>query len=134
MLKSVKAYSIRVLGTKFLIVSHRSSTFFHFYEVRLANKKPKVPLILGLTSLLGSGYCGKCREQTEATKMLNATPNTNTQFIRNYAIAAATVMLMSMGVTDIFYSPNRVAQQDRLNGYAPYIGAGLVSYGKSLAR
>ncbi|WP_013321963.1 hypothetical protein [Gloeothece verrucosa] len=66
--------------------------------------------------------------------MLNTTPNTNNQLIRNYIIAATTVMLMSMGVADMFNNPSRVAQQDRLDGYARYIGAGLVNYGKSLAR
>lgn len=66
--------------------------------------------------------------------MLNATSNTNNQIIRNYIIAAASVMVMSMGVADVFNNPTRVAQQDRLDGYAPYISAGLVSYGKNLAR
>jgi hypothetical protein len=66
--------------------------------------------------------------------MLNATTNNNNQLIRNYIIAATTVMLMSAGVADMFNNPQRLAQQDRLDGYGHYISAGLVSYGKSLAR
>ncbi|ACK69931.1 conserved hypothetical protein [Gloeothece citriformis PCC 7424] len=66
--------------------------------------------------------------------MLSATPTNNTSFIRNYIIAATTVMLMSVGVADMFNNPQRIAQQEKLDGYGRYIGAGLVSYGKSLAR
>jgi hypothetical protein len=43
-------------------------------------------------------------------------------------------MMLSVGVADMFNSPVRVGQQDRLNSYSTYIGAGLVSYGKNLAR
>lgn len=65
--------------------------------------------------------------------MLNTT-TTNTQIIRNYIIAATTVMLISVGVSDMFNNPQRIAQQEKLDSYGRYIGAGLVSYGKSLAR
>ncbi len=64
--------------------------------------------------------------------MLN--PIINNQIVRNYIIAATSVMLMSMGVADMFNNPQRIAQQAKLEGYAPYISAGLVSYGKNLAR
>lgn len=57
-----------------------------------------------------------------------------TLVIRNYLIAAASVMLMSIGLSDTFYSPQRIAQQGRLDGYAPYISAGLVNYAKTLGR
>lgn len=65
--------------------------------------------------------------------MLTAT-TTNNQVIRNYVIAAASVMLLSVGVADMFNSPARVGQQERLNGYVPYVSAALVNQAKSLAR
>ncbi len=66
--------------------------------------------------------------------MLNTTTTNNTSFIRNYIIAATTVMLMSAGMADLFNNPERIAQQTKLDNYTPYISAGLVSYGKSLGR
>ncbi len=65
--------------------------------------------------------------------MLTATTNNN-QVIRNYVIATASVMLLSVGVADLFNSPARVGQQERLNGYVPYVTAALVNQAKSLAR
>jgi hypothetical protein len=58
----------------------------------------------------------------------------STVVIRNYLIAAASVMFMSAGLSDIFNSPHRIAQQDRLDGYGQYISAGLVNYAKTLGR
>ncbi|WP_013321471.1 hypothetical protein [Gloeothece verrucosa] len=56
----------------------------------------------------------------------------NHQVIRNYLITAATVITMSILIGDLFHSQDRIAQQDRLNGYAPFLGAGFVNYGKEL--
>ena len=64
--------------------------------------------------------------------MLTTTPNNS--IIRNYLIAAISVMLVSVGVTDMFNAPSRTGQQERLNGYSTYVSAGMVSYGKSLGR
>jgi hypothetical protein len=58
----------------------------------------------------------------------------STLVIRNYFIAAASVMFMSMGLSDVFNSPNRISQQERLDGYGHYISAGLVNYAKTLGR
>ena len=40
-----------------------------------------------------------------------------TTALRNYVLLAAAVVITSMGVTDVFTNPGRVAQQDRLDGY-----------------
>jgi hypothetical protein len=60
------------------------------------------------------------------------TENSNT--IRNYFIAAASVMLLCAGTADLFNSPSRAAQQDQLNNYGRYISAGLVNYAQTLGR
>lgn len=62
------------------------------------------------------------------------TATENTTLLRNYLIAAATVMLVSVGVSDLFNNPARVARQDRLDGYGRYVSAGLVSKAQSLSR
>ncbi len=62
------------------------------------------------------------------------TATENTTALRNYAIAAATVMLVSVGVSDLFNNPARFAQQDKLDGYGRYVSAGLVSKAQSLSR
>jgi hypothetical protein len=50
------------------------------------------------------------------------------QVIRNYAISLTCVMLVSVGVADLFKSPVRVAQQNRLDNYGRYVGVGIVSF------
>jgi hypothetical protein len=65
--------------------------------------------------------------------MLSTTP-TNSTLIRNYVILAASVMLMSVGLSDLFNSPSRIAQQDRLDNYSYCISAGLVQYAQTLGR
>jgi hypothetical protein len=57
-----------------------------------------------------------------------------TTAIRNYFIIAATVAVASMGLTDAFLSPNRIAQQDRIDGYTQYAGVGLVAAAQRLPR
>ncbi|ACK69539.1 hypothetical protein PCC7424_1086 [Gloeothece citriformis PCC 7424] len=54
----------------------------------------------------------------------------NHRVIRNYVIMVASVITLSAFIGDLFHSQSRIAQQDRLNGYAPFIGAGVVNYGK----
>jgi hypothetical protein len=53
--------------------------------------------------------------------------NQNQTFVRNYLIAIISVVMMGVGVTDLFNNPSRVAQQNRLDGYGRYVSAGLVS-------
>jgi hypothetical protein len=52
--------------------------------------------------------------------------NSLPQSIRNYVIVSASVVVMSMGLTDLFYSPQRTGQQDRIDNYSHYVKAGLV--------
>lgn len=54
------------------------------------------------------------------------TPHTTTA-LRNYFILAAAVVVTSIGFSDAFTAPNRIAQQDRLNHYGQYVGVGLVA-------
>jgi hypothetical protein len=58
-------------------------------------------------------------------------PNTT---LRNYVLLAAAVVITSLGVTDIFTNPARVAQQDRLDNYGQYVGVGLVATAQSFVR
>ena len=60
--------------------------------------------------------------------MLSATQNY--QLIRNNILALVSVMLLSMGLADVYNHPSRVAQQDRLDNYGRFISAGLVSHAK----
>ena len=63
--------------------------------------------------------------------MLSATQNN--QVIRNYIVALGTVMLLSMGLADVYSQPSRSAQQDKLDNYGRFISAGLVSGAKKSA-
>ena len=65
--------------------------------------------------------------------MLTATANP-TNILRNYAIAATSVILLSVGLTDMFANPARVAQQDRLDSYGNYISVGLVAQAQNWGR
>ena len=60
--------------------------------------------------------------------MLSATQNN--QLIRNYILTLASVMLLSIGLADVYNQPSRVAQQDKLDNYGRFISAGLVSHAK----
>ncbi|GFE70314.1 hypothetical protein [Chroococcus sp. FPU101] len=48
------------------------------------------------------------------------------QTVRNYIMVSATVVFMSVGLTDLFYNPQRMGQQDRINNYSDYAKAGMV--------
>ncbi|QUS59294.1 hypothetical protein IQE94_09885 [Synechocystis sp. PCC 7339] len=60
-----------------------------------------------------------------------ASTNYTTTAIRNYTIAAVTVLTLSMGIGELFNNPNRIATQNTIDNYSSYIGAGLVSYAQS---
>ena len=63
--------------------------------------------------------------------MLSSTVNPITIVLRNYAIAATTVLALSLGVSDLLNNPNRIATQNTINGYSQYLSAGLVNYAQS---
>ena len=54
--------------------------------------------------------------------------------IRNYVLAAAVVVVASVGLTDAFANPARLGQQARIDGYTQYAGAGLVAAAQTLPR
>ncbi len=60
--------------------------------------------------------------------------NTTTTVIRNYCLLAATVVLMTMGLTDTITNPHRVAQQEKLDHYGQYVGVGLVAFSQKALR
>lgn len=62
-----------------------------------------------------------------------STKNVLTIF-RNYFILALLVMYISFGLTDVFYHPNRLGQQQRLNNYGRFINVGLVQTLQQLIR
>ena len=59
--------------------------------------------------------------------MLSSTA-ANTTILRNYAIAATAVLALSIGISDLFNNPNRIATQNTIDNYSYYISAGVVSY------
>jgi hypothetical protein len=63
--------------------------------------------------------------------MLSSTVNPTTTILRNYAIATTTVLALSLGVSDLLNSPNRIATQNTINGYSQYLSVGLVNYAQS---
>ncbi len=63
--------------------------------------------------------------------MLSTTAPNPSKVIRNYAIAAASVMFLSLGISDLVNNPGRIAQQNKLDGYGYYVSAGLVNYAQS---
>ncbi len=58
----------------------------------------------------------------------------NQTIIRNYLIAAVSVVFLSAGISELVNNPTRIAQQDRLDGYGRYVSAGLVSGAVKAAR
>jgi hypothetical protein len=63
--------------------------------------------------------------------MLSSTTNNTTTVLRNYLIAATAVFALSLGVSDLFNNPNRLATQNTIDGYSYYVSAGLVNYAQS---
>jgi hypothetical protein len=82
----------------------------------------------GLTSPMSRPILKIAREK-ENTMLSTTTPTT--QVIRNYAIAAVSVMLLSLGIGELVNNPSRIAQQNKLDGYGYYVSAGLVNYAQS---
>jgi hypothetical protein len=66
--------------------------------------------------------------------MLTATAHDDTATIRNYALIAAAIIFMTSGLTDVFFNPNRLGQQGRLDTYSNVISAGLVNQANNLGR
>lgn len=62
--------------------------------------------------------------------MLSST-TANTTILRNYAIAATAVLALSLGVSDLFNNPSRIATQNTIDNYSYYISAGVVNYAQS---
>ncbi len=59
---------------------------------------------------------------------------TATTAIRNYCVLGATVVLMTIGLTDGFTHPYRVAQQEKFDHYGQYVGVGLVAFSQKSLR
>jgi hypothetical protein len=64
----------------------------------------------------------------------NQAVNPATTVVRNYLLIAAVVIVSSLGVSDAFMAPSRIAQQGRLDNYGQYLGAGLVASAQKLGR
>jgi hypothetical protein len=79
---------------------------------------------VGLTSPPRPFYSEGIRVK-EAMTMFVSTSNQT--ILRNYLAAMISVMMLGVGITDLVNNPNRIAQQDRLDGYGRYVSAGLVS-------
>lgn len=65
--------------------------------------------------------------------MLSTLTN-KTAIIRNYVLLSLVVMILGVGLTDIFKNPGRVGQKDRIDNYVRYINAGLVAQTQKLGR
>ncbi|MEY2985593.1 MAG: hypothetical protein RLZZ568_2210 [Cyanobacteriota bacterium] len=51
--------------------------------------------------------------------------------LRNYMIAALTVLSVSVGIGELFNQPSRLATQNTIDTYTSYLSAGLVSHAQS---
>lgn len=60
--------------------------------------------------------------------LLTTRSDRNKILIRNYLIVLSSVTLLSVGLAEICNHPSRIAQQDRLDGYEPYLDVGVASY------
>ncbi|BAP17148.1 MAG: hypothetical protein KPI85_05510 [cyanobacterium endosymbiont of Epithemia adnata isolate EadnSB Bon19] len=58
--------------------------------------------------------------------MLSTSTN-KAAMIRNYILLSLVVMILGVGLTDIFKNPGRVGQKDRIDNYVRYINAGFVA-------
>ncbi|WP_267383318.1 hypothetical protein [Cyanobacterium sp. uoEpiScrs1] len=65
--------------------------------------------------------------------MLSTSTNKVT-IIRNYIILSLVVMVLGVGLTDIFKNPGRIGQKDRINNYIRYVNAGFVAQTQKLGR
>jgi hypothetical protein len=104
------------------------SLYFHVAPLKRMAETLETTRFLGLTSFLSRPILKIAREK-ENTMLSTTTPTT--QVIRNYAIAAVSVMLLSLGIGELVNNPSRIAQQNKLDGYGYYVSAGLVNYAQS---
>ncbi|MGP0128884.1 MAG: hypothetical protein ACTMUB_06345 [cyanobacterium endosymbiont of Rhopalodia musculus] len=65
--------------------------------------------------------------------MLSTSTN-KAAIIRNYILLSLVVMILGVGLTDIFKNPGRVGQKDRIDNYVRYINAGFVAQTQKLGR
>ncbi|XTZ19383.1 MAG: hypothetical protein ACQZ3M_05970 [cyanobacterium endosymbiont of Rhopalodia fuxianensis] len=65
--------------------------------------------------------------------MLSTSTN-KAAIIRNYIFLSLVVMILGVGLTDIFKNPSRVGQKDRIDNYVRYINAGFVAQTKKSGR
>jgi hypothetical protein len=133
---------IQVLGQskRLLVHNHRGdreqasmlddiySLYFDVEVIKRMAETLETKRFLGLTSLMSRPILKIAREK-ENTMLSTTTPTT--QVIRNYAIAAVSVMLLSLGIGELVNNPSRIAQQNKLDGYGYYVSAGLVNYAQS---
>jgi len=105
-----------------------SSLYFDVELIERMAETLEMPRFLGLTSLLSRPILKIAREK-ENTMLSTTTPTT--KVIRNYAIAAVSVMLLSLGIGELVNNPSRIAQQNKLDGYGYYVSASLVNYAQS---
>lgn len=60
--------------------------------------------------------------------MLSSTPPHTSTVLRNYAIAATAVLVLSIGASDLFNNSHRISAQNIIDGYSYYASVGLVNY------
>jgi hypothetical protein len=104
------------------------SLYFDVEVIKRMAETLEMTRFLGLTSLMSRPILKIAREK-ENTMLSTTTPTT--QVIRNYAIAAVSVMLLSLGIGELVNNPSRIAQQNKLDGYGYYVSASLVNYAQS---
>ncbi|BBA78837.1 hypothetical protein RGRSB_0226 [cyanobacterium endosymbiont of Rhopalodia gibberula] len=63
-----------------------------------------------------------------------STSTSKAAIIRNYILLSLVVMILGVGLTDIFKNPGRVGQKDRIDNYVRYINAGFVAQTQKLGR
>ncbi|MEB3227165.1 MAG: hypothetical protein VKJ27_02180 [Synechocystis sp.] len=63
--------------------------------------------------------------------MFSTHTNYTSTALRNYTIAAFTVLSLSFGISELFNNPSRIATQNTIDTYTSYLSAGLVSYAQS---
>jgi len=106
------------------------SLYFDVEVIKRMAETLETTRFLGLTSLMSRPILKIAREK-ENTMLSTTTTTPTTQVIRNYAIAAVSVMLLSLGIGELVNNPSRIAQQNKLDGYGYYVSAGLVNYAQS---
>jgi len=106
------------------------SLYFDVEVIKRMAETLEMTRFLGLTSLVSRPILKIAREK-ENTMLSTTTTTPTTQVIRNYAIAAVSVMLLSLGIGELVNNPSRIAQQNKLDGYGYYVSASLVNYAQS---